>query len=811
MIKNYLKIGLRSLSRHKVYTFINIAGLAIGIACCIVMLLYVQDELSFDAFHQKSNRIYRLIETQQSPDQGDRHLPFTMGPAGPAMVSEFPDVSNCVRIRTRWAMGRFPVRYGEKLFYEGDIMIAEQSFFEVFDFKLRQGNSATALVEPQSVVMTEKSAYKYFGDENPMGKTLDAGRFGKITVTGVLKDPPDNSHLQFSMLFSFSSLPAQDQRWQQYIDSWKSMGFLTYIVTNKPIDVAAFNTRLIDFVNQHRGKDLQAEIRRQITVQPLRDIHFKSSGIESDVNHAKSDIIYVYIFSIIAGFILLIACINYMNLATARSIKRAREIGMRKVLGAFRRQLVVRYLSESILLTAIALILALAIAQLVLPLFNSLAAKNLAIHLASNPLLIPGLLLLTFLVGIVSGSYPAFYLAGMRPSAVLKGEIRTGGDGAFMRRVLMITQFTLSIIMIVSTLVAHRQLSYIHEKNLGFNKDHLIVVDINSGGTRSNAQTIKSEMLRIPSVKSVSTSSRVPGEWKNLVEIGVATADASLSDLRTMYFIGADEDFLKTFEINLLAGRNFSPDMGTDTTAVLLNETAAAMLHWKVPIGKEIRVPMGDDEKPLVARVIGVVKDFNFRSLHEKVGPMVIGHWNNPIQLIDYFTARVNTADISATLKSLETIHEQFDQETPFEYNFLDERLNNFYKRDIRVGKIFTIAAVLTILIACLGIFGLASFTTEQRTKEIGVRKVLGASVSDLIMLISRQFAQLVLIAFVIATPIGYFVMSRWLQNFAYRVSIEWWVFAIAGLAALLITLVTISYQSIRAALANPVDSLRYE
>ncbi len=802
MLKNYFKIALRNLRKNPAYALINVAGLALGIACCTIMLLYVRDELTFDTFHQKTERIYRLTETRQSPESGERHFPFTKGPVGPALVADFPEIVNAVRLRDRQGVGRFTVKYGEQRFYEGDYLIAEASFFEVFDFKLMQGDAATALTAPLAVVLTETAAQKYFGNLNPIGKVLNIERTGDCKVTGILQDPPPNSHLDFSMLISFATLEAVPG-WKRFIDSWDSDSFITYVLTEHPLEVEAFNAKLPAFLQKYRGANpAQAHA---LKLQPLAEIHFQSARLEFDRNHAKGQIAYVYIFGLIALFVLFIACINYMNRATAAAMKRAKEIGMRKVVGAFKRQLLGQFLGESLLLASLALLCAIALAEFALPAFNAMADKKLALNLIADRAQLASLLGLGLLVGLAAGSYPAFYLSRLRPALVFKGESKAGG--ALLRRGLVVAQFALSIIMIVATLAAHQQLDYIRAKNLGFNQEQLVVIDINSGNTRRNFAAIKNEMAKIPAVKSVSVSSRVPGEWKNLSQIEALPEGAPETEQRTMYFLGIDEDFLRTFEMSLSTGRNLSSAMGTDTAAILINETAARALGWDEPLKQELRV-LADNYR---GRVVGVVKNFHFQSLHEAIAPLVLGHWNNPVREIDYFTARVNAENLPQTLAALQKVHEQFDQVTPFEYNFLDERLNDFYQTDMRVGKVFGAAATLTIFIACLGLLGLAAFTAEQRTKEIGVRKVLGASLGNIILLLSKDFARLVLIATLIASPMAFFALQKWLQNFAYRITLGLDMFVLAGLLALFIALLTVSYQALKAALANPVKALRYE
>lgn len=805
MFKNYLKIAWRNLRKHKAYSAINVAGLALGMACCILLLLYVQNELAFDAFHEKADRIYRITETESSPEKSERHFPFTMGPLAPALTGEFPEVVSAVRLRDRFGTGRFSARYGERHFYEGDYLITEPSFFEIFDFKLLQGEAKAVLQEPLAVVLTQTTAQKYFGNENPLGKVLTTDRFGELHVTGVMADPPRLSHLDFNMLVSFATLEA-NRGWKQFIDSWDSESFITYVLTQQPVDVAAFNARINAVVDRHRGESPQN--LRQVALQPLRDIHFHSAHLEFDRNRDQGDISYLYVFAAIAFFILFIACINYMNLATARALKRAKEIGMRKVAGAFRSQLVGQFLGESILFSCLSLLSALMLVELVLPSINAFSGKDLALNFDRHGgTMILILTALAFFVGIVSGSYPAFYLAKLSPTVLFKGDSHAPAGATRLRRVLVVTQFAVSIIMIIATVAAAQQLRFIRTKNLGFNQEQLVVIDINSGSARRNHFSIKNEMAKIPEVTHVSVSSRVPGEWKNLMQIAAVPVRAPSATAHTLYYVGIDEDFLQTFEIDLQEGRNFSNTMSTDTSAIIINEIAARLLGWTSPLGEELSVPASKFR----GRVIGVVNDFHFQSLHEKIGPLILGHWDNPIQAIDYFTVRLRPENLPRTLTALQRVHERFDQTTPFEFNFLDERLNDFYRADIRLGKIFGVSAGLAIFIACLGLLGLAAFTAEQRTKEIGVRKVLGASVTQIVMLLSKDFTVLVLLATAIASPVAYWMLARWLQNFAYHINLGLDTFLLAGLVALLVAWLTISVQAIRAALANPVEALRYE
>ena len=804
MISNYLKIALRTLGRHKGYSILNIAGLSIGIAACIVMLLYVQDEFTYDRFNTKADRMYRLVETGRSADQGIRHFPFAMGPIGKAMVDQYPNVLQAVRMRDRGGLGRFTVSYKDRRFYEGSYIAADPEFFSVFDFTFLQGDPGTALSEPNSVVLTEAAARKYFGDENPVGKTLRVERIGDSKVTGLLKDPPANSHLQFSMVFSLITMQG-NEGWKRYMGSWDSDGFITYLVTAPGVSTDVVNRELTALVNEHRAsldKDLVS-----VYAQPLLDIHFGSGAMEFDRNSGKRDRTSVLAFAAIGLMILLIACINYVNLATARGMKRAREVGMRKVTGAYRWQLLLQLLGESVLLSAFGLVCALLIVETLLPGFNSLAGKSLELHVVGNPDALLALVILVLVVGILSGIYPAMMLARLNPVAALKQQGSSHSSAGALRRVLVVIQFALTIVMIVATVVAHRQIEFVHARNLGFDKDHLLVVDINNGNTRRSFETIKRQIARLPDVRNVCVSSRVPGEWKNISEVKVLPASGPSDQTHTMHFICIDQDFLNTFKIHLIAGRNFSGNLAADTSSVILNEAAVRTLGWTDPIGREMIAPASGYR----ARVIGVVRDFNFRSLHEPVGPLVLGHWDNPITNIDYFSVRFRTADIGGMLASLGKIHDKFDTVSPMEYNFLDERIEDFYRNDERTQTILTLAAGLAIIVAALGLLGLVSFVTEQRTKEIGVRKVLGASARDIVFLLWKDLVLLVAIATAVGSPIAYLALQGWLQNFAYHIQMQWWSFIGAGVIALLVALATAGIQTMRAASANPVESLKYE
>lgn len=814
MFGNYVTTAFRTLRRQKAYAAINIVGFSIGIACCILMLLYVRDEFTFDGFHSTRDRIFRLVETTTTPEGVERSA-YGMGPIGPELSATLPSVETSVRIRDRWGTGRFTVGRGDRRFYEGDYIIAGGSFFDVFDFPLLSGDPRSALSSPGTVVLTESAALKYLGAGDPVGRTLRTERFGDVTVTGLMPDPPMNSHLRFSMIFSHLTLESVGG-WKKYIDSWDSDGYANYVVLAPGADPAGVQSRINEIVASHRPPSDKGSVT--VSMQPLSDVHFGSADISFERNAGEEGLGPVVIFSIIAILVLAVACINYVNLATARAMKRAREIGMRKVAGARRGHLVAQFLGESTILALAGLVLALVLAEATLPGFNAISGKMLRLDLITNPWTLPVLLAVTVMVGIVSGIYPAWHLAGMNASSILGSRRPSGHSGTFLRKTLVAAQFAVSLAMIAGMLVARDQLRYIATKDLGFDRHRLLVIDINSSATRKSFAAIKTEMEALPDVKEVSVSSRVPGDWKNFAVVDVA--DPVGGGTRKMAFIGIDQDFLRTFRIGLISGRNLSGLETVDTNAVLVNETAVRAMGWKVPLGGEITVPGSgypltgearDPEARFRAKVVGIVKDFNFTSLHEPVGPIILGHWNNPIQSIDYFTVRLSGEDHRKALKALAAIHRKFDKVTPFEYNFLDDRIGDFYTNDHRSGEIFTISAVLAIAIACLGLLGLVAHTTEQRTKEIGIRKTLGASVPNILALLSRDIAIPAGIAAVVASPVAYFLLDSWLQDFAYRIDIGPSTFIVAALMAAVVGAGTVSFHAIRAARRNPVESLRYE
>ena len=811
MIKHYFKIVLRNLWRNKTYSFINIFGLTLGLVCFLLIALYVFDELTYDGFHQNANNIYRVVETKVSPQGKESKIAavsYKISEQSPVLI---PEVKKAARFS---AFGRSNVSdpSSTNTFYEM-FNLANQDFLTVFDFKLLEGNRATALTAPRSVIMTEEAAKRIYGVSSVLGKTLRIDRDSlPYTITGVLENFPANSHISFNLIFSESSITGSG--YQNFIASdWTSNQYPTYLALDKNADIKKATQKLEQLVNSNRKENDQ---KTSFALQPLRAIHFHSAEIEGTPMERKGNLSYIYVFSVVALFVLLIACINYMNLTTARFAGRGKEIAVRKVTGAMRGNLIKQFLSEALFMAIIALILALGITKLLLPSFNSFSEKQLDLGLTTDPRIWIGVIITVVVVGLFAGAYPALFQSRLKPLMLLKNKIQQSKGQLSLRKGLVVFQFFLSIIMVVATIVVFLQMKYVNTTDMGFNKEQLVVVDINSGAVRRGAETIKTEYSKIPSVSSVSVTSRVPGEWKVIPKVK-AKSQGTGDVPADMYFMAVDDQFLKTFEVDLHNGRNFTTNPA-DSSAVIINETAANMFGIKVPSEQLIEIPSLDFSgnvsqlnEPFRARVVGIVKDFNFRSLREKVAPLILAYPNNPVHNIDYFTIRMNTANVEQTIEQMENVLHKVDANHLFEYNFLDKQWENFYRDDQKRQIIFLVIAALTILIACLGLFGLATYAAEQRIREIGIRKVLGASVSGIVTMLSRDFVKLVLIASVLAIPVAWWMMNSWLNDFAYRTKIYWWVFVIAGLLALLVALLTVGLKALKAAIANPVKSLRTE
>lgn len=803
MLTNYLKIAWRTLVKNKVFSFINIFGLTIGLTSFLLIALYIFDELTFDRFHKNAKNIYRIVEEKTAPEGKETKVASAGYQVSEKAKTDFREIKDAVRFLT-FSRTNVSTTENTNVFYE-DFTIANPGFLTTFNFKLLQGDRRSALTAPHSVIVTEETARKLFSTTDVLGKAIKVDRDSTpFKITAVLKNFPVNSHLSFNLLFSESSITDND--FKKFINSdWNSGAFTTYLLLNDKTDARRIETKINQLFAANQKDDTRG--KSVFMLQPLKDIHFYSNDIEGNSGR-KGNITAIYVFSIIALFVLLIACINYMNLTTARFTNRAKEIAVRKVAGASRKNLVGQFLSEAFLITIIALSSALILVQMFLPSFNAFTEKQLTLGIHTDYRIWWGIAIIIIVVGLSSGIYPALFQSGAKPLILLKSKINMGRGNLSVRRSLVVFQFALSIIMIVATIIVYMQMKYVSKKDMGFNKEQLLVIDINSGKIRKGAETIKTEFEKLPQVQQVSVSSRVPGEWKDLPKVKVKYEKILNVGGEDMYFLGVDDKFLKTYGIVLAKGRNFLAGSLTDSSAVMINETAAKALGITEPSEQIIEIPL---DQPFKARVTGIVKDFNFQSLHQPLAPMVLGFQKNPVQNIDYFTAKVTTNTMAETLKQMDAILHKIDQNHLFEYHFLDKQWDLFYQQDQIRQTIFLMVAMLTIVIACLGLFGLATYAAEQRIKEIGIRKVLGASVSSIVTMLSKDFIRLVLIAAAIAFPVAWWAMNKWLDDFAYRITISWWMFALAGLLAIVIALITVSFQAIKAAIANPVKSLRSE
>jgi putative ABC transport system permease protein len=808
MLKNYLKIALRNLLRHKVYTLINIGGLAVGMATCLLISLYVLDEISYDRFNEKADRICRL-DMDIKFGGSEKSYAVSPAPAGPALLQDYPFIENYVRIRENSII----IKKGNETISEADVAFADSSLFEVFTLPMLYGNPKEALKQPNSVVITERIAKKYFNTSQVLGKFLTINKTESYKITGVIKDIPENSHIKRNIYMSM--LNYEDSK----RNVWTNNNYNTYLLLKK----GASFTQLKAKFSEIQKKYLQPEILQilgiktieefeksgnylQFDLMPLTQIHLYSDKV-AEIG-TNSNIQYVYIFSAIALFILLIACVNFMNLSTARSVNRAKEVGIRKVLGTIRSHLMSQFLSESILLSMIAFILGFGIAYLLLPYFNDLAAKQMNLSLEQKPFLLPALLFFSILMGLLAGVYPALVLSAFKPISVLKGKLTASNKGGYLRSGLVVLQFFASAFLIICTIVIYRQLSFIQNKNLGFNREQVLVInDTNLLGT--GLESFKNEILQLKETKSASISGFLPTpSYRNNTSFwpeGELNAEKGIN----MQFWEIGHDYTKTLGMQLLQGRDFDKNMSTDSSALIINESAAKIFGYKNPIGKKLFMYADVQTKRMIAfTIIGVVKNFNYESLRENVGAMSMCLSTKSYGMI---SIRLQTDNVKEAIAKIESKWKSRVGVTPLNYQFLDEAFDGMYRSEQRIGKIFISFAILAIFIACLGLFGLATFTAEQRTKEIGIRKVMGASVTQIVQLLSKDFVRLVIFGIVIACPLAYYFMDKWLQDFAYRIDISWWIFALAGIVAIVIALLTVSFQAIKAALANPVKSLRTE
>jgi putative ABC transport system permease protein len=804
MFKNYLRITLRNIRKYKAYSLVNLAGLAVGMACSILILLWVNDELSFDRYHTNAHQIYRIITKGKLADR-DINLAVSPPPLAETFVQEFPEVLNAARLfRSR---EKVLVGYEDKSFNEERFYYADPTVFEVFTFSLIQGDSKTALLQPNSVVLTKAVAQRYFGDANPMGRTLTLNRSLDFRITGVAEDVPSNSHFHFNFLASLSTLELSRS------PSWFNSSLHTYIVLRKDCSPSQLEAKFPAFIRKYLGPQVKAGMGISIDdffalgnkfdffLQPLTDIHLHSN-LDFELE-ANGDARYVYIFSIIALFILLVASVNFMNLATARYSGRAREVGVRKALGSSRAQLVRQFLAESILLSFMSLVFALALVELLLPLFNGFSGKQLEVNLRSWPIL-PAIIVGALFIGILSGSYPAFFLSSFQPVTVLRKSFEGSARSSWLRGVLVVFQFSISIFLLIGTFVVFRQLEYIRNKNLGFDKEHVVIVH-GADALGKQQEAFKQALLKSPAVAAATASNYVLG--KDFDITGLKPEGSLEEGFQAINLLCCDHDFANTLHLKMAEGRFFSRDFATDSSSIVINETAARIFGFKEPVGKHLATAVKGDIQTLT--VIGVVKDFHFESLHQSIRPLALRLLREGEG--KYITVRMSLEDTGKTTAFIRDEWKKFAPQQPFEYAFLDDNFKEIYRAEQRAAQLFMAFSILAIFIACLGLFGLSSYTAEQRTKEIGIRKALGSSIAGVVFLLSKEFTRWVLVANVIAWPVAYYAMSRWLQSFAYRTSIGLWIFLLAAAVAFVVALLTVSYQAVRAALANPVESLRYE
>lgn len=799
MFYSYLKVALRNITKQKFYSFINILGLAIGLAICLLIMLFIKDETSFDQHHSKSDRIYRTLMVWDKKQRADQKYPINPYRLQPALKTDFPELEQVIRFAP--ASGSL-VSYGEVDYQEDQIFYADAEVFEVFDYELIQGDVRTALAEPFTAVIAESVAEKYFGQEDPMGKSLIIDETQNVQVTGIMKDPPTNTHLSADFFISMETGKSVFN--QLVLNNWGEGSSYTYLLLPEGMSAEHLAARLPEFIEKHLGAGASEEVG--IDLQKMTSIHLQSN--HPGEIQANSDIRYIYISTAIAIFIILLASINYMNLATARSIKRALEIGVRKTLGAPRGALIWQFLSESVLIAVFALVVGFILALLTLPAFNSFMDKALTL----NPLVNPELLLfftgLTLLVGLVAGSYPAFYLSSFQAISVFREKFTQGTSG-LLRKFLVVFQFAISIILIFATVVVFKQWDFLKHKDLGLNQENLIMVPIPD---RGQYQALKTQLLANPDILQVGASNKqLTGRLSSNLGFKAEQYDPDPNGENSIKIVTVDHDFLGTLEVDFVAGRNFSREfVSDDTSAFVLNQDAVDLIGWEDPVGKwfETSEFNNDGWVPRTGKVIGVIEDYNHESLYNDVQPVayyISKTWLN------WMTLRLSGQHVRETLADVKAKWIQFASEELYEFSFLDDRIDDMYRTEERFFTLFTFFTLLAIFIAGMGILGLSAFMAEQRTKEIGVRRVFGATTGNLVLLLTKEFTSLLVIGFVIAAPLAYWLLEDWLQDFTYRIQIGWLPFVVAAMVAAFMTFLTSGFQSLRAAMGSPVEALKYE
>ncbi len=789
MFKNLIKTAVRHMLKHIGYSILNIIGLTLGITSALFLIIYVADEVSYDSYHEKADRIYRVSTTIKEPDDQFTWISAQI-PFGPQVVRDYPEVESFVRFIP---MPRALYKYEDKEFNEENFNYVDSTLFDIFTYKVLKGEVKTALLEPKKIILTEKIANKYFGKTDPIGKTLTTGN-NTFEVTGVIENVPSNSHFSFDALASRNNLPKQ-------LGSWGNFGVYTYLLFPENFDIKTFEKKMQGMYETYMKPIFgPMHITMNYNLEPLRRIHLYSTNSGEPV--PTGSITYVYIFGIVAIFLVLIAAMNYMNLATARSTKRAREVGLRKVVGSRRGPLVSQFLSESMVFTVVSLIISIVLIMVLLPKFNLFAGKSFDLHVIYSPVVILSFLAIAIIVGIFGGSYPAFFLSRFSPVTVLKGEITQGSAGSIFRKILVVIQFTISVIMIICTLIVFRQLNYLKTMDQGFDQKNVISLELNGPMIRKYP-VLKQVLTENPNIKYVTSTNTPVGEGSGKLIFNVET-DQGMAQ-KGVNFTVVDHDFVETLGIKMASGRDFQKDMPSDTlTAVVVNETFVNRMGWKDPIGKKVEA---GNANTLRARVIGVMKDYHQTGMYNGIESLLLAY--RPLNNIIYIKLSGN--ENKPTLSFIENKWKEIFPGQPFVYTYLSERFNRQFEADEKRGKIFTIFTILAIFIACLGLFGLASYMVEQRTKEIGIRKVFGANESTILRLISKDFLLLILIGIIIAVPVAYYFMQNWLENYVYRMKIGIPIFVLAALLTIVITFITISYKAYQAAIMNPANALKTE
>jgi putative ABC transport system permease protein len=789
MFKNLVKTAVRHIFKHPGYSFLNVLGLTLGITSALFLLIYVYDEVSYDRYHEKADRIYRVSSKITEPDDQFTWIVAQI-PFGPKVMEDYPEVEAYVRFIN---MPRALYKHEDKEFIEENFFYADSALFDIFTYKVIRGDARSALLEPGKIVLTETVAARYFGADDPVGKTLTAGD-DLYEVTGVIEDVPFSSHFRFEALASRNNLPEQ-------IGSWGNFGVFTYLLFPEGMDVDAFEEKMQGMYTAYMEPIFgPINIKIEYILEPIKEIHLYSTNAGEP--EPTGSITYVYIFAIVAFFLVLIASMNYMNLATARSSGRAREVGLRKVVGSRRGPLVWQFLSESVIFTIIALIISLILIMVLLPRFNLLAGKSFDLNDLYSPVVLVSLAAVVLLVGVVGGSYPAFFLSRFSPVTVLKGEITQGTAGSLFRKILVVIQFAVSVIMIICTLVVFRQLNYLKTMDQGFDQENVVGLELNRSMIRKYP-VLKQALLENPNIKFVGSTNTPVGEGSGKLLFDVET-DQGMSQ-RGINFAIVDHDFIEALGINIVQGREFGEDMPSDTlSGVVVNETFVKRMGWSDPIGKRIEA---GDENTLRARVVGVMHDYHQTGMYNEIESLLLAYrtTNNIVYI------KISDDNVEQALSHIESSWKEVFPDQPYSYSFLSERFNGQFDADEKRGLIFTLFTLLAILIACLGLFGLASYTVEQRTREIGIRKVFGASEGTIMRLVTREFVILSLISIVLAIPVAYYFMSNWLENYVYRTTIGVPLFIIAGLLTLVITFATISYKAYQAAVTNPAESVKTE